>query len=76
LLRPGREAARLVDIAVFAVPDVELVADDWPVHGMGAERQLAVNDGVIAEIFGEIGSAAGIPTRAMSGFRIHDVRIQ
>ena len=66
----------LIDVAAFAVANVELVADDGPVHRMGAVGQLAVKDGVIAEIFGNFRGAAGIPTRAMSGFRIHEVRIQ
>jgi hypothetical protein len=33
-------------LAVGAVGDVELVADHWPEHRMGAVQQLAIHDGV------------------------------
>ena len=48
-------ALGLEDVAVFAVPEVELVADDRPIHRVGAVDQLAVDDGVGAEVVGQIG---------------------
>lgn len=40
---------------------------------MGAIDQLAVDDGVRAEIFGQIGGAARIPTVPMSLFCVHEL---
>ena len=62
----------LEHVTVFAVSQVEFVADDRPVHGVGAVDQLAVDDGVGAEVVGQVGGAARIPAFAMSFFRIHE----
>ena len=69
----GRSLAWLEDVAIFAVPEIEFVADDRPVHRVGAVDQLAVDDGVGAEIVGQVGRAARIPAAAMSFFRVHVV---
>jgi hypothetical protein len=61
----------LEDVAVFAIPQVELVSDDWPVHRVGAIDQLAVDDRVGPEILGQVGSAAGVPTVPVSLLRVH-----
>lgn len=69
--RPGSDSARLIDVAVLAITKVEFVADDWPVHGVGAIRQLAVDDGMGAEILGDMGFATRVPTAAMAIFSVH-----
>lgn len=72
MVRPGNNATGLVDVAAFAIADVELVADDRPIHRVSAVSQLAVENGVIAEVFGEVSRATRVPARAMAVFGIHE----
>jgi hypothetical protein len=66
-LTPGLE-----HVAAFTVPEVEFVADDRPVHRVSAVDQLPIDDGVGAEVFGQVGSAARVPAIAMTFFRVHE----
>ena len=61
----------LENIAVFAIPQVELIAHDRPIHRVCAVDELAVDDGVGPEILRQFGRAARVPAAAMSCFRIH-----
>ena len=63
----------LVIVAGRAIADVELVADDRKPHRVRAEQELAVFDGVKAEVDGEIRSAAAVPTGAMTDLRFETV---
>jgi hypothetical protein len=71
LRRPGTDAPLLVDVTAFAIANVELVAHDRPIHGMGAIGQLAVDDGMGAEVLGEHGRTTSVPARAMAILSIH-----
>ena len=62
-------ARRLVGVAGGAVADVELVADHWKHHGMGAEQQQAVGDGVVTDIRGQVRCPAAVPAGPVSIFR-------
>jgi hypothetical protein len=71
LYRCVSRTGRLEDVTPLAVPHVELVADDGPIHGVGAVEQLAIDNGVKAEVVREVGRAAGVPAGAVPGFSIH-----
>ena len=73
-VRPDlRHPRGLVIVAGRAIADVELVADDRKPHWVRAEQELAVFDGVKAEVDGEIGSAAAVPAGAMTDLRFETV---
>ena len=59
---------RLEIVAGGAVADVELVADDRKPHGVGAEQQLAVFDGVEARVVGNVRRPAAVPADAVTIF--------
>jgi hypothetical protein len=64
-------SARPEDVAIFAVTQIEFVADDGPIHGMGAIHQLAVDDGMGPQVVGQVGRAAGVPATPMAFFGVH-----
>src|SRR5829696_7267484 len=61
----------LEDVAILAIPEVEFVTDNRPVHRVGAEDQLAVDNRMRPQVVRQIGSATPIPAMAVSFFRIH-----
>ena len=71
-LASGRGASWPEVLAVGAVADVELEADDWPQHRVGAVDQLAVDDCVQPEVGRDGGRAAAVPADAMTFFGGHD----
>lgn len=61
----------LEDVAPLAIPHLELVADYGPIHGVGAVQQFAVDDGVGAEVFWQVGRAAPVPAVTMPFLGLH-----
>src|SRR3954464_9547103 len=55
-------------VAREAVAHVELVADDREQHGMRAEKQEAVRDGVQPDVGWDLRRSAAVPTRAVPRF--------
>jgi hypothetical protein len=66
-----RRPLRAVDIALLAVPDVELVPHDRKEEGMGAVQQLAVGDGMNARVRRYVVGASPVPAEAMAVFGFH-----
>ena len=63
-------APRLEVFAPIAVAHVELVPDDGKEHWVRAEEELAVLDGVKAELQGQVRRAPAVPAGAMADFRL------
>src|SRR5262249_50651620 len=70
LLRGAHAGQRLEVLAIGAVTDVELVADDRKPHRVRTEQQLAVFDGVEAEIGWDRRGSAAVPAGAVTVFRL------
>jgi hypothetical protein len=68
----GQRTGRAKVVALGAVADVELGADDRPQHRMGAVDELAVDDGVEAHVGRDGDRSAAVPTDAMTFFGGHD----
>ena len=70
-VRPDLKPPRGLEVVTCgAIADVELVADDRKPHRVRAEQELAVFDGMGAEVGGESGRAAAVPARAMTKLRL------
>ena len=65
-----RAAAGFEAIAVDAVSHVELVTNDGKQHRVRAVEQLAIFDRLKCELGRDVGSAAAVPAKSMSGFRL------
>ena len=57
-------------VASFAVPHIELVADDGKEHGMCTEQQLPILNGVKTQIWGNLGRSTPVPACAVAVFRL------
>ena len=68
--RHGR-ALRTIDVAVLAVPHVELVTDDRKEERVGAVEQLTVHDGMDAGVWWNPVRAAAVPAQSMAVFGFH-----
>ena len=60
-------------VAIEAITHIELIADNRKEHRMTAEKKLAIDDGVKAEIGRYVWSASGVPTALVALFRIRHV---
>jgi len=60
--------ARSEVLAAVAIAHVELTSDDRKPHGMGAVEQLAVFDGVTADVGGKVAGAAPVPALFVNAF--------
>jgi hypothetical protein len=60
-----------VDIAVLAVPDIELVTHDRKEEGVGAVQELPIDDGVDAGVGWNPVRAAAIPAQSVAVFGFH-----
>lgn len=67
----GSKPRGLEVVALDAAADVELITDHRKPHRMRAVQQLAVRDGVMADVMGNRVGAAAVPAGTMSGFWIH-----
>src|SRR5580765_8658893 len=68
--RSIRAAAGFEAIAVDAISYVELVTDDGKQHRVRAVEQLAIFNRLKCQFRKDVGSAAAVPTKSMSGFRL------
>jgi hypothetical protein len=67
----SRGPLRAEHVALVAVADVELVSHDRIEQRVGAEQQLAVDDGVQSRIRRDVIGAATVPTQSMAVFGFH-----
>ena len=63
---------RLEPVASVAVPDVEVVADDWKHHWMFAIQEAAVFNRLIADLRQDIWRPPPVPAKTMRGFWLHN----
>src|SRR5438128_829133 len=65
----GRDRAeRLEEVAAGAIPNVKTIADDRKPHRVAAVQELAVFDGLHAEVGWDRGRAAAVPAGAVTRF--------
>src|SRR5262245_9079591 len=65
----SRSGLRAVVVALDAVSNVELIADDWKPHGMSAVQETTVLDCVETDVGGDVSRPSAVPTGPMPRFR-------